>query len=110
MFHPTSSRSPTIPSSVSSWKSYSHRIGGDPFTDWATIIATSVILVIVSVVVGVNMYFNVEMTLDQVPEDQFEVAIVKQEVFTQVLADFNDRAQKYSTILHGYTGPRDPSI
>ncbi len=110
MFHPTSSQAPTIPSSVSSWKSFGHRIGRDPFTDWATVIATSVVLIIVSVVVGINIYFSVEATLNQVPDDQFQAAIVKPDVFKQVLTSFDERAQKYSTILHGYNGPRDPSM
>ena len=111
MFHPTSSQAPNIPSSVSPWKGYFHRVGHDPFTDWATVLVAGIILVIIGVLIAANLYFNVAITINGASSEQpFQTTVVKPEVFTSLLKSFDGRAEKYSNILHGYAAPRDPSL
>ena len=110
MFHPTSSQAPAMPSSVSPIKGYMHRIGRDPFVDWATVLVVSAALIVIGILVGISSYMNVQATFNQPPEDRFQVAIVKPEVFTDLLKSFDLRAKTYSSVLRGYTGQRDPSI
>ncbi len=112
MFHSTSSKAPNIPLSVSTWKAFKHRIGRDPFNDWVLILFLAVVLVIVSVIVSVNLYFNVQEKINgnSVDQDSFQASIIKPDSLTKLLSDFNDRAKKYSSLLQGYVGPRDPSL
>ena len=112
MFHSTSSQASNIPPSVSAWKAFKHRIGRDPLNDWMLILFLSVVLIIISVIVSINLYFSAQGRIDDssANQDAFQVSIIKPDSFTKVLSDFSDRAKKYAGILHGYTGPRDPSM
>ncbi|MFA6295620.1 MAG: hypothetical protein WC666_04385 [Candidatus Paceibacterota bacterium] len=100
-----------IPEALKSRSAFS-LIGRDPHVDWVIIILITVIVTIVSVVVGSMVYFNVGKSINEpdvslIPDNKDLTDIKNLDL---IIKEFDKRAEIRSDLIRGYAGPGDPSF
>ncbi len=89
-----------------------HQLQRNPFLDWAIILASSVILALALVAVGVYVYLDTGVRLDAPSNGQktFSHAPIDVNALQGVLGEFDARAAERAALGKGYNGPIDPSL
>jgi hypothetical protein len=88
-----------------------HRIGRDPYTDWAIIFTVTVIVGIVFVVLGFFTFEDAHMRLNANPAPSSAASVkFNAQALTSLLSTFDARATERAKLEKSYGGPGDPSI
>ena len=80
--------------------------------DWAIIFSISFIVAVLLIVVGVYTYIdlNVQFKASEQSGKTSVGSIIDTKLLSKILGQFSDRADLRTNLLHGYSGPPDPSI
>jgi hypothetical protein len=91
-----------------------HKIGHDPFVDWALIVGVSFVLAVICVAVGAYAYVDSEARLSSAPTgtpaSASDIERFDAQELSRVVTAFDVRAAERLQFEKGYAGPRDPSL
>jgi len=88
-----------------------HDFGRDPYIDWATITSITAIIMIVVIVIGVISYINLDSKLSSSNSSASQSrSTIDSKSLDKVMAEFDERATRHSSLIKSYSGPADPSL
>ena len=90
-----------------------HEIGDDPLVDWALILTLSVVVAIVLVAVGADVYVDGDAELSSmtpVTATNNPVASFDAQGLDRIIDAFDVRAGERVLLDKAYNGPSDPSL
>jgi hypothetical protein len=91
-----------------------HKIGHDPFVDWALIVGVSFVLAVVCVAVGAYIYADSETQLSSAPAShasaESDITHFDSQELYRVVTAFDVRAAERLQFEKGYAEPLDPSL
>jgi len=96
------------------YPNFRHKIGHDPFVDWALIVGVSFVLAVVCVAAGAYAYVDSEARLSSAPASQAsagsDITRFDSQGLYRIVTAFDVRAAERLQFEKGYSGPSDPSL
>lgn len=93
-------------------RSLFHQLGRDAFLDWEILTITVLIVAVVLIVVGYNIY---RKTNSQISNSIIKSTTVRKPVFDEaqlrsIITRYDEKAAEWNRLQTGYAGTADPSI